>query len=348
MSLLKRIQDSTLDKDCDVATLLRLCKVFAAEVQAPELAEWADRELNGYESMFLFLVYRHDETKLSYIREKATSLSNTELQEAFEHFAFLTKQYGVSLSDEEFSLCSKGAAKLTRLSFTPEGFRTDLTEIVCLMQRDGVRTAFIHRSIQEFFAAFFLKHLEKEDAVKKIYEGIKGGQIYAWAQELKFLEQIDKYRYIEYYRLPAVRKLLQSCEYNSTGRVPVTKANFLKHLSGQPIVMVDLDRNGAYQPVVLRRDARYTPFTNDVAKLFGRAILIDQELAPNRRSNFNAGLLTLAAFAKKDPEKFIEAHAGFVELGKRLDREQVKLERVLADRSDNFREILFGDLTKIG
>jgi hypothetical protein len=48
MSLLKRIQDGTLDKDCDVANLLRLCKVFAAQAAAPELAEWVGHELNGY------------------------------------------------------------------------------------------------------------------------------------------------------------------------------------------------------------------------------------------------------------------------------------------------------------
>lgn len=48
MSLLKQIQASTLDKQCDVATLLRLCKVFAAEVEAPDLSQWADRELKGY------------------------------------------------------------------------------------------------------------------------------------------------------------------------------------------------------------------------------------------------------------------------------------------------------------
>jgi hypothetical protein len=48
MSLLKQIQASTLDKQCDVATLLRLCKVFATQVEASDLAQWATRELKGY------------------------------------------------------------------------------------------------------------------------------------------------------------------------------------------------------------------------------------------------------------------------------------------------------------
>jgi hypothetical protein len=48
MSLLKRIQDNTLENDCDVANLLRRCKVLAAQADAPELASWVDHELRGY------------------------------------------------------------------------------------------------------------------------------------------------------------------------------------------------------------------------------------------------------------------------------------------------------------
>jgi hypothetical protein len=50
MSLLKRIQDSTLDKDCDVATLLRQCKLFGSQAAATDLLVWVDRELNGYKN----------------------------------------------------------------------------------------------------------------------------------------------------------------------------------------------------------------------------------------------------------------------------------------------------------
>ena len=48
MSLLKRIQDTTLEKDCDVATLLRLCKVFGAQADSAELVAWVGHELSGY------------------------------------------------------------------------------------------------------------------------------------------------------------------------------------------------------------------------------------------------------------------------------------------------------------
>ena len=37
MSLLKTIRDETLKLDCDVAGLLRMCKVLAVTLESPEL-----------------------------------------------------------------------------------------------------------------------------------------------------------------------------------------------------------------------------------------------------------------------------------------------------------------------
>ena len=48
MSLLKTIRDETLKLDCDVAGLLRMCKVLAVTLESPELELWAGYELNGY------------------------------------------------------------------------------------------------------------------------------------------------------------------------------------------------------------------------------------------------------------------------------------------------------------
>lgn len=48
MSLLKTIRDETLKRDCDVAGLLRMCKVLAVTLESRELELWAGYELNGY------------------------------------------------------------------------------------------------------------------------------------------------------------------------------------------------------------------------------------------------------------------------------------------------------------
>lgn len=296
-----------------------------------------------YESMFLFLVFRHDETKPGYTRQKATQLSNAELQEAFEYFCFLSKDHGVSLSEEDFSLCAKNAAKLSDLSFTPEGFRSDLSETVCLMQGHGIRTAFIHRSIQEFFTAFFIKHLGKEETVKNIYERISGPAVMAWQQELRFLEQIDKHRYIEYYRLPGIRKFLSSCEFSATSRTGVTQAAFVRYLGTQPIIAITNSSSPrankrSFLIVVLSGDANYSSFTLDL----GNILLMDGHIGESMDGEMIKRLKTkMKHVVKQLPKEDLQTALNkFRDYVKKIERERVRLDKLLAERKENFRDIL--------
>lgn len=47
MNLLKTVRDETLKRDCDVAGLLRMCKVLAITLESRELELWVGYELNG-------------------------------------------------------------------------------------------------------------------------------------------------------------------------------------------------------------------------------------------------------------------------------------------------------------
>jgi hypothetical protein len=107
-----------------------------------------------YVSIFIVLVWRHDNLKPMFQRQRATSLSNGDLQDVFEAFAFLTKEFGVSLNDEQFAEASKNAARICNKEFHPEGLKNDLTDAVCLMMRDGLKTAFIHRAFKSFLRHF--------------------------------------------------------------------------------------------------------------------------------------------------------------------------------------------------
>ena len=91
-----------------------------------------------YNSLFHILVSRHDLDKELFQRERATNLSNSDLQYFFECFSFLAKPYGVALNDVVFNKVCENAAKVTKKDVTPEGFKTDVTESVCLMMPDGL------------------------------------------------------------------------------------------------------------------------------------------------------------------------------------------------------------------
>ncbi|NES70996.1 MAG: hypothetical protein F6K24_40200, partial [Okeania sp. SIO2D1] len=48
MSLLRRIQDATVDPNFKLADVLRMCKILAARLEHPAFKEWIGQELNGY------------------------------------------------------------------------------------------------------------------------------------------------------------------------------------------------------------------------------------------------------------------------------------------------------------
>jgi AbiTii len=49
MSLLRRIQDATVDPKFQLADILRMCKILAARLEHPLFKEWIKQELNGYD-----------------------------------------------------------------------------------------------------------------------------------------------------------------------------------------------------------------------------------------------------------------------------------------------------------
>lgn len=48
MSLLRQIQDATIDPKFRLADILRMCKILAARLNHPPLKAWVEQELNGY------------------------------------------------------------------------------------------------------------------------------------------------------------------------------------------------------------------------------------------------------------------------------------------------------------
>jgi len=57
-SLVDQLQEQTLDSSVSISDLLRRVKVVASELGIPDLAAWADRELNGYADDDEFPKYR--------------------------------------------------------------------------------------------------------------------------------------------------------------------------------------------------------------------------------------------------------------------------------------------------
>nr|WP_281269963.1 NACHT domain-containing protein [Crenobacter cavernae] len=150
-----------------LSTPLLLTLFFTVYGDHPE--DIPDNIPEFYQNLFSTLSICHDKTKPGYTREKASQLSNENIRALFECFCYLSlKEGGTSIENDSFEEFHKKATKIAGVACHAEAFKTDMTDNICLMKReDSIHTTFIHKTIQEFFAAYFIKHIEDEEIGKK-------------------------------------------------------------------------------------------------------------------------------------------------------------------------------------
>jgi len=135
----------------------------------PHLDSIPNSAIEFYSKLFTTLYFRHDKVK-NYKRERR---SNTPPQEAFNVFCALcfkslydNKQDFTELSILEYT---KQSLRLCGIDDSkPENIAYDFVDITCLVQKDGYdRYVFLHKSIQEYHAAEYVKSLPSDR--KKIF-----------------------------------------------------------------------------------------------------------------------------------------------------------------------------------
>lgn len=163
-----------------------------------------------YNGLFQILLQRHDGSKPNFVRKRKSGLNDSIFRAAFDSLCFQTKLLRKeSFSHAEMISCAQKALEsVNQLEVAPEDFLADVADITCLVVRDGEECRFIHKSVQEFFVASFLKE-KPEEYVKKFYSAIsKNGFSTRWIQELDFLEEVDRYRYSKFFLIPHIKQLL--------------------------------------------------------------------------------------------------------------------------------------------
>lgn len=190
-----------------------------------------------YDALFNVLSSTHDGTKPGYLRQKATNLGNSDLEKLFCAFSFASKELFKrnSLSQRQFEDSFTNAAKISDVKCSIEGFKTDVTETICLMVKDGLDTAFIHKSIQEYYAARFIHTLEDKSQANAILDVIGNGNIIDWTSEIQFLEDFKDRTYENAIGIPHATNLLDELclKLNKRTISPQKLVKFLKsfHIS---------------------------------------------------------------------------------------------------------------------
>ncbi|AHM03646.1 hypothetical protein roselon_01256 [Roseibacterium elongatum DSM 19469] len=118
-----------------------------------------------YDSAFQTLLTWHDATKDSFQRDRALSVD--EFRVVFSTFALLSYYDSVlEFNDSELRKYIGKALRYHKFLAEIEDVRLDFCESVNLLQRDGLKYVFVHRSFQEYFAAECAMHVVSGKAEK--------------------------------------------------------------------------------------------------------------------------------------------------------------------------------------
>ena len=114
-----------------------------------------------YENAYYALAKKHDSTK-GLIRDFKTGLSVHAFQLLFGEFCAVTyEKQKYAFNKEEILDLFAEIIKANDVKTTPELFLADVTEKLCMLYKEGDEYHFIHRSFQDYFAAYFFS---KQDA----------------------------------------------------------------------------------------------------------------------------------------------------------------------------------------
>ncbi|MGC0881554.1 NACHT domain-containing protein [Pantoea agglomerans] len=180
-------------------------------VSYPYLDSVPQSAVDFYSSLFVTLYLRHDKIK-NHDREKSSLLSYKEAFDCFNALCFMSLNDG-NLDFTELSLSRyvESAMKVNGLlndKNKPEQLLQDFIKVTCLIQKDGFdRYVFLHKSIQEYHAAEFVKDLgvdKKEFFFRELSNSIASDMKFSNA--IKFLMEIERENTIKLMLIPLCEK----------------------------------------------------------------------------------------------------------------------------------------------
>lgn len=170
-----------------------------------------------YEQAFDTLFSRHDAVKEAFKRRMFTAYPIDLFKKYFSLFCL------VSYHEQKFEFSEEEIRDYLKRGFNIEGaqvdtdlFLKDLLESVCIVQRDGLKYIFSHRSFQEFFTAYCLARMPRQK-MGTILSGF--GRRLGDDVLLMLFDMNDELVETEY-TLPRLQQLAQQIE-------AIDKANFL-------------------------------------------------------------------------------------------------------------------------
>lgn len=173
-----------------------------------EYLELSEKFSSFYDQAYEVLYRRHDRVK-GLRRRHYAQLPADDFKRIVTAFCYRTYvDYSLSFTEGKLTEYLEKAVKIAGVTADSGALAQDMTESVSLLQRDGTKIFFIHRSFQEYFAARFMVEYRGEetfkvfDVILRKHQAIKIASI---AFELN-KEQIEKA-----WVLPFLNKIIEIC-----------------------------------------------------------------------------------------------------------------------------------------
>ena len=188
-----------------------------------------------YKSIFQVMIYRHDAIK-AFSRQKSSPYGRYDLQRIFELFCFLTAKHRLyhfngTVFYNQLRLALSNLFKENIDSIPSEKIEGVMSEIVhtsCLIIEDGLdEYAFMHRTIQEFYAASFISNLSDE-LLKTFFQQMATDydKYESMGNITLFLKGLKPDQYSKFYA-----KIVYESLFNQNGLVSEEQVNRLIHKS---------------------------------------------------------------------------------------------------------------------
>ena len=161
-----------------------------------------------YALAFEALFQRHDSMKGAFKRPRKTQLDIQDFGKMMEALSILTyDQRTLSFTQSEGLELISNAKKITNTTCDSSDFLKDCIQATCLLMEDGTKISYVHRSFQEYFAALFIIHTDKDTRLTllKRYSGRLGAD-----NTISLAYEIHPTTIEKDFILPRIRKLLHS------------------------------------------------------------------------------------------------------------------------------------------
>lgn len=204
ITLINSIDNSTPEIQQLLTTPLMIglyVKKFNADFSPPE------NITSFYRNIFEVVATTHDRTKGGFSRKSSSNLMQDKLEQIFERFCFecYKKDQTAFNRSQIIEILDVALEKLNINQCSSSQILDDFCNYLCLIVKDGLDYTFIHRSIFEYYVAFFFSKLSKENA-EIVIPKILNPNI------LRFLKHLNIYYFNLFYLKGALEFILNLFE----------------------------------------------------------------------------------------------------------------------------------------